>query len=168
MSNEEDGTNGLEGLLNESVREAGPAQAPAAPVAQQQPQMPQPVPQPAQQQPARRANEVFAPAADSPVKELSRVQYVAEELGYEIPTDAVPLPSAGIIYPLGHPLHNAQSVEYTAMTAREEDILMSSALIKRGTVISELIKSSLVNKSIDVRTLLSGDQQALMLHQNHV
>ena len=49
------------------------------------------------------------------------------------------------------------------MTAKEEDILMSQALIKRGTVITELIKSCLINKNIDVQTLLSGDRNALMI-----
>ena len=49
------------------------------------------------------------------------------------------------------------------MTAREEDILTSRALIKKGTVISELIKSCLVDKRIDVSQLLSGDRNALMV-----
>jgi len=49
------------------------------------------------------------------------------------------------------------------MTAKEEDILMSQALIKRGTVITELIKSCLINRDIDVQSLLSGDRNALMI-----
>lgn len=64
---------------------------------------------------------------------------------------------------MGHPLCNAEAVEYRAMTAREEDILMSQALIKRGTVITELIKSCLINKDIEVQSLLSGDRNALMI-----
>ena len=94
---------------------------------------------------------------------LSQQQYARQELGVEIPVDAVPLPSKGLVYPQGHPLHNAESVEYRSMTAKEEDILMSQALIKRGTVITELIKSCLINKDIDVTTLLSGDRNALMI-----
>lgn len=90
-------------------------------------------------------------------------QYARQELGVEIPVDAVPLPSKGKVYPGGHPLHNAESVEYRAMTAKEEDILMSQALIKRGTVITELIKSCLINKDIEVQSLLSGDRNALMI-----
>jgi hypothetical protein len=49
------------------------------------------------------------------------------------------------------------------MTAREEDILMSRALIKKGTMVSELIKSCLIDKNIDVGSLLSGDRLALMV-----
>lgn len=94
---------------------------------------------------------------------LSQQQYARQELGVEIPVDAVPLPSRGLVYPQGHPLHGAESVEYRSMTAKEEDILMSQALIKRGTVITELIKSCLINKDIDVSTLLSGDRNALMI-----
>lgn len=90
-------------------------------------------------------------------------QYAKQELGVEIPVDAVPLPSRGLVYPQGHPLHGAEAVEYRSMTAKEEDILMSQALIKRGTVITELIKSCLINKDIDVSTLLSGDRNALMI-----
>lgn len=94
---------------------------------------------------------------------LNQQQYARQELGVEIPVDAVPLPSRGLVYPQGHPLHGAESVEYRSMTAKEEDILMSQALIKRGTVITELIKSCLINKDIDVTTLLSGDRNALMI-----
>ena len=94
---------------------------------------------------------------------INAQQYAKQELGVEIPVDAVPLPSKGTVYPLGHPLCNADVVEYRSMTAKEEDILMSQALIKRGTVITELIKSCLINKNIDVQTLLSGDRNALMI-----
>ena len=94
---------------------------------------------------------------------ITATQYAKQELGVEIPVDAVPLPSRGLVYTKGHPLHGAEAVEYRAMTAKEEDILMSQALIKRGTVITELIKSCLINKDIDVQTLLSGDRNALMI-----
>jgi hypothetical protein len=94
---------------------------------------------------------------------ITTQQYAKQELGVEIPVDAVPLPSKGKVYPYGHPLCGADSVEYRAMTAKEEDILMSQALIKRGTVITELIKSCLINRDIDVQSLLSGDRNALMI-----
>ena len=98
-----------------------------------------------------------------PTQPITAAQYARQELGVEIPVDAVPLPSRGLVYPQGHPLHNCETVEYRAMTAKEEDILMSQALIKRGTVITELIKSCLINKDIDVSSLLSGDRNALMI-----
>jgi hypothetical protein len=48
------------------------------------------------------------------------------------------------------------------MTAKEEDILTSKALIKKGTVITELLRSCILDKSIDVEQLISGDRNALM------
>jgi hypothetical protein len=49
------------------------------------------------------------------------------------------------------------------MTAREEDILTSRALIKKGTVITELIRSCLTDKRIDVDSMLVGDRNAVMV-----
>lgn len=86
-----------------------------------------------------------------------------KDLGFEIPIDAVPLPSRGLVYESAHPLAGKTEVEYRAMTAREEDLLMSPALLKRGTVVIELIRSCLIDKSIDVSSLLSGDRNALMI-----
>jgi len=80
-----------------------------------------------------------------------------------VPVSAVSLPSKGKVYPPDHPFHLVETVDITAMTAREEDILTSSALLKNGTVISELIKSCLCNKSVDVDSLLMGDMNALMI-----
>lgn len=97
------------------------------------------------------------------VQPISSQQYASQELGLEIPVDAVPLPSAGKIYPAGHALHGKDRVEFRAMTAREEDILMSRAYIKRGTVITELIKSCLIDKGVNVNEMVSGDRNALMV-----
>jgi len=120
-----------------------------------------PVPTTPQQQNARRANEIFS---DQPkVKEMSREQYARQELGIDIPIDACPLPSRGLVYSPDSPLYLAEHVDYRSMTAREEDILMSRALIKKGTMVTELIKSCLMDKNIDVRSLLSGDRTALMI-----
>jgi hypothetical protein len=112
----------------------------------------------------RKGNEVFsALSGGGGMASVSREDYAKKEFGFDIPVDAVPLPSSGKVYPEGHPLHGAAQVEYRAMTAREEDILMSQGLIKKGTVITELIKSSLIDKSINVSSLLSGDRNALMV-----
>lgn len=81
----------------------------------------------------------------------------------EIPVESVPLPSVGLVYPVGSTLHGAETVEIRAMTAKEEDILSSRALIKKGTVISHLLQSCIVDRSIDVRNLLGGDRNAIMI-----
>jgi len=86
-----------------------------------------------------------------------------DDFGFEIPVETVPLPSGGKCYDLDHPLHGKNTVEIRAMTAREEDILTSKALIKKGTVISHLIASCLIDKRVDPDTMLAGDRNALMV-----
>ncbi len=93
---------------------------------------------------------------------IPTVNVMKEEFGFETPVDLVPLPSQGLIYPPESGFHNKESVEVRAMTAKEEDILTSRALIKKGTVITELIKSCLVDKTLDVNVLTSGDRNAIM------
>jgi hypothetical protein len=92
-----------------------------------------------------------------------RADIMRDEFGLEIPVENVPLPSKGVVYHVDHPLHLQETVQIRAMTAREEDILTSKALIKKGTVITELIKSCLINKSIDPNDMILGDRNALMV-----
>lgn len=86
-----------------------------------------------------------------------------DDFGFEIPIEAVPLPSNGVVYPTESPLHGKETVDIRAMTAREEDILTSRALIKKGTVITELIRSCLMDKRIQVPDMLVGDRNAIMI-----
>ena len=92
-----------------------------------------------------------------------RKDVLRDEFGLEIPVENVPLPSKGVLYPPDHPLHMKETVEIRAMTAREEDILTSKALIKKGTVITELIRSCLIDKRIDPNDMILGDRNALMV-----
>ena len=92
-----------------------------------------------------------------------RGDVLRDEFGLEIPVENVPLPSKGVLYPVDHPLHMQETIEIRAMTAREEDILTSKALIKKGTVITELIKSCLMDKRIDPNDMILGDRNALMV-----
>ena len=85
-----------------------------------------------------------------------------DDFGMDVPVESVPLPSQGLIYPVDSSSHNRETIEIKAMTAKEEDILTSRALIKKGTVISALIKSCLVDKSINPNNMISGDRNALM------
>jgi len=86
-----------------------------------------------------------------------------DDFGFEIPIESVPLPSKGVVYAADSALHAQETIDIRAMTAREEDILTSRALIKKGTVITELIKSCLVDKRIDVNRMISGDRNAVMV-----
>jgi len=85
-----------------------------------------------------------------------------DDFGLTIPTELVPIPSKGVIYADGHPLHCKETVEIRAMTAREEDILTNRAYIKQKSVINELIKSCLIDKRINPADMIAGDRNALM------
>jgi len=110
----------------------------------------------------RDRNEVFR-GVDPKIQQVSAAEKVKLDFGLDIPIESIPLPSNGVVYPIDSSLHNRETVDIRAMTAREEDILTSKAFIKKGTVISELIKSCLIDKSIEPRDLLGGDRNALMV-----
>lgn len=82
---------------------------------------------------------------------------------WSIPTEFVNLPSKGQFYPEGHPLAGEESIEIRYMTAKDEDILTSQSLIKKGIAIDRLLQNVLVDKRIDVNTLLVGDKNALLV-----
>lgn len=103
-------------------------------------------------------NAVFAQGGDS-----YGMAAPASGLIDDVPFESVPLPSKGLLYPEGSPLYGRETVDIRVMTAREEDILTSRALIKKGTVITELLKSCLMDKSINVQDMVAGDRNALMV-----
>ena len=78
-------------------------------------------------------------------------------------TEFVDLPSGGRFYPKNHPLHNQEVVEIRFMTARDEDVLTSPTLLKKGIAIDKLIQNVVVDQSIDVDDLLIGDKTAIMI-----
>ena len=82
---------------------------------------------------------------------------------WSVPTQFVTLPSGGKYYPENHPLHNKDTVEIKFMTAKEEDILTSKSLLKQGVAIDRLIESVLLDKTINVNSLLVGDKNALIV-----
>ena len=81
----------------------------------------------------------------------------------DVPFESVPLPSRGAVYPEQSGLCGRETVDIRVMTAREEDILTSRALIKKGTVITELLKSCLMDKGINVQDMIAGDRNAIMV-----
>ena len=107
-------------------------------------------------------NEPINPAdiGQGPIK-VSNV--MKDDFGLDIPIESVPLPSRGIIYPQDSGFYSKETLDIKPMTAREEDILTSRAYIKNGTVLTELMKSCLVDKSINPDNLISGDRNALLV-----
>jgi len=84
-------------------------------------------------------------------------------LNFVIPTEFVDLPSRGSFYAEGHPLCGAETVEIKHMTAREEEILTSRTLLKKGIALDRLIDSVLVDKRINSSALLVGDKNAILV-----
>ena len=84
-------------------------------------------------------------------------------LAFATPTMFVDLPSKGLFYPEGHPLHNVDQVEIRFMTAKEEDILTSQSLLKKGVAIDRMLQSVIINKSIKLTDMLVGDKNALII-----
>jgi len=78
-------------------------------------------------------------------------------------TEFVELPSKGLFYPQNHPLHRQETVEIRFMTARDEDILTSPALLRKGVAIDKFIQNILVDQNIRVPDLLIGDKSAIMV-----
>lgn len=82
---------------------------------------------------------------------------------FVVPTEFVELPSGGKYYPEGHPLHGAESVEIRQMTAKEEDLLTSRTLLKKGVALERVVSNIIVDKRINPDTLLIGDKNAIIL-----
>jgi hypothetical protein len=100
---------------------------------------------------------------ENPFAKQQEVQSVIQQHRTEVPVEIVTLPSKGSVYPVGHPLSNEETVEIKALTAREEDLLTSRALIKNGTVISKLLKACIMNKLVNPDDMLAGDRNALLI-----
>jgi hypothetical protein len=75
----------------------------------------------------------------------------------------VDLPSKGRFYPEGHALAGVDSVELRHMTAKEEDILTSEALLRKGLALDRMLQSLLVDKTLKLDDFLIGDKNALVV-----
>jgi hypothetical protein len=80
----------------------------------------------------------------------------------DFPTEVIDLPSKGKLYPESNPLSKG-TVEIKYMTAREEDILASQNLIRKGVVLDKLFESVVVEKDVNVGDIFIGDKNAILL-----
>ena len=96
-----------------------------------------------------------APVSDAPP--------IFNPLNFVAPTEFVDIPSDGVGYPDGHPLRGEGVVEIKFMTAKEEDILTSATLIKKGVAIDRFLKSIIVDDNINPDTLLVADKNAILV-----
>jgi len=81
---------------------------------------------------------------------------------YDFPTEVISLPSQGKCYPEDNPLSSGE-IEIKYMTAKEEEILASQNLIRKGVVLDKLFESIIVDKKVNVDDILIGDKNAIML-----
>ena len=81
---------------------------------------------------------------------------------HKFPTEVIDLPSEGKVYSKESPLSSGQ-LELKYMTTREEDILMSENLIKKGIVIDKLLDSLIVTKGVKQGDLILGDKNAVLV-----
>ena len=80
----------------------------------------------------------------------------------KFPSEIIDLPSEGKLYPEGHPCSDGK-IEIKYMTAKEEDILTSQNLIKKGVVIDRLMDSLILTSGVKQDDLILGDKNAVMV-----
>jgi hypothetical protein len=86
-----------------------------------------------------------------------------DQLSFIVPTEFIDLPSKGKFYPANHPLHKKETLEIKQMTAKEEDILTSRNLLKKGVALDKLIHSLVVDKNINPDSLTIEDRNAILI-----
>jgi len=85
------------------------------------------------------------------------------QLNFVVPTEFVELPTGGAYYASGHPLHGQETIEIKYMTAKDEDILTSKSLLKKGLAINRFLQNIIVERNIKVEDLLVGDKNAILV-----
>jgi len=73
------------------------------------------------------------------------------------------LPSQGRFYPEEHPLCGQTCIEIRQMTAKEEDLLTSRTLLKKGVALDRVIQNIIIDKRIDADMILVGDRNAIII-----
>ena len=81
---------------------------------------------------------------------------------HKFPTEVIDLPSQGKLYSKDSPLAEGK-IELKYMTTREEDILMSENLIKKGVVIDKLLDSLIVTEGVKQQDLIVGDKEGVVV-----
>jgi hypothetical protein len=81
---------------------------------------------------------------------------------YPFPTEVISLPSKGLCYPESSPLSKGE-ITIKLMTAKEEDILTSTNLIRKGIQLDKLLESIVVEPGVNINDLLIGDKNAILV-----
>ena len=81
---------------------------------------------------------------------------------YPFPTEIISLPSKGLVYPESSPLSKGE-ITIKLMTAKEEDILTSTNLIRKGLHLDKLLESVVIEPGVNINDLLIGDKNAILI-----
>ena len=100
------------------------------------------------------------PQAEAPTPETTSTQ---SPMHFVAPTEFVDLPSKGLGYDNTHPMHGQDTIEIRYMTAKDEDILTSKTLLKKGVAIERFLDNIIVNKNIKASSLFVGDRNAIII-----
>ena len=93
------------------------------------------------------------PITSHQTDQVQKIQY---------PSEVVELPSRGWFYEPSSPLASGR-VDIKYMTAREEDILTSQNLIKKGVVLDKLLEALIVTPNVKLDDILTGDKNAIFI-----
>ena len=103
------------------------------------------------------AKAVYAPPKQDFNPEEFREQQIKQtDPDLIVDSDIVKLPSDGNFYPV-----KEVNVEY--LTAKDEDILTTPALLENGTVLDEILKRKIKTPGLDVENMLTGDKNAILI-----
>jgi hypothetical protein len=87
---------------------------------------------------------------------------IIQKRDFPFPTEVISLPSKGLCYPESNPLSRGE-VTIKLMTAKEEDILTSTNLIKKGIQLDKLLESIIVEPGVNINDLVIGDKNAILI-----
>lgn len=100
------------------------------------------------------------PQADPPTPENVTAQ---SPLQFVAPTEFVDLPSKGMGYNEDHPMFGKDTIEIRYMTAKDEDILTSKTLLKKGVAVERFLDNIIIDNNVQASTLLTGDRNAIII-----
>jgi len=102
---------------------------------------------------------------DPPIEQVVNTQdeQPKQQLSFVVPTEIIDLPSRGLVYPEGHPLHGKDTIEIRYMTAKDEDTLTNQSLLKKGLALEKVLQDVIMDKSIRTDNLLLGDKNAIVI-----
>lgn len=100
----------------------------------------------------------LSPSPIMPMMGMPGMDLKFAEAEFVINSEEVMLPSRGLFYS-----NRKASVMVQHLTAKDEDILVSDTLRRKGTQFDVLLRKKIVDQDIDINTMLSGDKMAILI-----